>query len=504
MKMRLVYILLVLVAYVPMAWAGSERFFSDSQLEMLKTYQRAEQAVAIEGNYSKSLELYLDFIRRAERDSAHLSSQLMRAYASAAVIYGAFNDINNALKYNRLAYRMSRRTGDDVFAETSLTNLAQCQMLKKDYAGASSSADLLMKLTGADRSKILFHHLLIKGEVAARRGRDSESLTFFRRADSAATAGRLSPYHRSAPLSFIADYYERKERPDSQLVYLRRVWNLVEPLHDPMPKVESARALMSFYTRHGDMTNAVRFQKIYFGLTDSLMNMEQFLSISSRHQQREMDAKGDEIDLLNRQSWLQRIIISVIALLLLLAVAFIVIVIRQKRRLDSAYRSLFEKDTRLVEMAEATRSPASDKDNGEAAAREDRERELFRRITEAMDSTRDYCNPDFGLGSLVALAGSNVAYVSKVVGQYSGQNVPSFINEYRVREACRRILDESNYGNLTFQAIGESVGFSTQVSFNRTFKKVTGLTPTLYRKMALEGRQHPHAPESRPAVPAQE
>lgn len=67
--------------------------------------------------------------------------------------------------------------------------------------------------------------------------------------------------------------------PDSQLFYLKRVWDLVEPLRDPMPKVESARTLMSFYTTHGDMPNAVRFQKIYFNLMDSLMNMEQFLSI---------------------------------------------------------------------------------------------------------------------------------------------------------------------------------------------------------------------------------
>lgn len=64
-----------------------------------------------------------------------------------------------------------------------------------------------------------------------------------------------------------------------------------------------------------------------------------------------------------------------------------------------------------------------------------------------------------------------------------------FINEYRIREACRRLLDDENYGNITFSAIGESVGFSSQVSFNRTFKKVTGITPSLYRKMAEEERR---------------
>ena len=120
---------------------------------------------------------------------------------------------------------------------------------------------------------------------------------------------------------------------------------------------------------------------------------------------------------------------------------------------------------------------------------EGRNRDLYDRIVKLMETTRDYLNPDFGLGNLVSMAGSNVAYVSKAVKQYSGLNVPSFINEYRIREACRRILDEANFGNITFAAIGESVGFSSQVSFNRAFKKVTGLTPSLYQKMVSDKRR---------------
>lgn len=107
-----------------------------------------------------------------------------------------------------------------------------------------------------------------------------------------------------------------------------------------------------------------------------------------------------------------------------------------------------------------------------------------------MEQTHDYLNPEFGLSNIVSMAGSNVAYVSKVIKRYSGQNVPSFINEYRIREACRRILDDTNFGNITFAAIGESVGFSTQASFNRAFKKVTGITPSRYQQMVADGRKN--------------
>ena len=131
---------------------------------------------------------------------------------------------------------------------------------------------------------------------------------------------------------------------------------------------------------------------------------------------------------------------------------------------------------------------SDDCDNDTQIPDNEQNRDLYNRIVSTIESSAEYLNADFGLSNIVTAVGSNATYVSRVVRRYSGQNVPSFINEYRVREACRRLLDDK-YSNLTFGAIGESVGFSSQVSFNRTFKKVTGLTPSLYRKMAEADRK---------------
>lgn len=61
-----------------------------------------------------------------------------------------------------------------------------------------------------------------------------------------------------------------------------------------------------------------------------------------------MESKGHEIVLLNREAWQHKIIIAVIASLLTLAIVFMVIIIRQKRNLDNAYKTLFEKNNRLI------------------------------------------------------------------------------------------------------------------------------------------------------------
>lgn len=496
--MKRLFLFLLTALCVAAGHATSQRLFSDRESDLLNVFNRAEQTIRREGNYSRALDLYLAFINGAENDEA-LEKQLLTAYISVAVIYGSFNDVDNAITYNKEAWRLARKLKDTKLGELALTNLAQSYKQKRDFASAAATADSLLAFARGRSRTVIFHYSITKGEIAHLQGRHAAALRYYRRADSAARAERLSPYEQSAPMSLIADHFEAVGNPDSQLVYLKKAWALIETIHDPQPKVEAARSLMIFHTRRGDMAEARRFQDIYLGLTDSLVNPEQFLSVSTQHQQRRMAAKGDEIELLNREALRHRLIIAVIAGLLLLSIIFLIFIIRQKRSLKSAYQALFEKDKQLMAMHdEAETAPKADVDTptaadaGDSAETEpddERNRELFDRIVRVMESSADYLSADFGLSNLVVQVGSNAAYVSKVVKRHTGQNVPSFINEYRIREACRRLLDDTNYGNITFSAIGESVGFSSQVSFNRTFKKVTGITPSLYRKMAEADRR---------------
>lgn len=460
-------------------YGASSAGTADGQRRLLETYARADSTIRVEGNYPEALDLYLSFIRGAEGEK-DLEPQLLKAYLSVAVIYGSFNDVDHAIVYNRLAYPLARKLRDTRFAELALTNLAQSYREKQDFDNASRTTDSLLNLDFRNSRTLMFHYSIIKGELALQQGRNAEALRYFLKADSAANAAGLTPYEKSAPLELMAAYYEKTGQPDSQLVCLTRAWELIETGVDPQPKAECARLLMKFHTEQGNIGEARRFQNAYFNLTDSLVNLQRFLSVTARHQQTQMDSKGMEIDHLNREAFYHKTVIAIIASFLVLAIAAIIIIIRQKRNLDAAYKTLFEKDRRLISPSEGTAD----------AREEERNRALYDRIVRTMETSREYFNPDFGLSNLVAIVGSNVAYVSKVVRLYSGQNVPSFINEYRIREACRRILDEENFGNITFAAIGESVGFSSQVSFNRAFKKVTGITPSLYQKMAAAERRN--------------
>ena len=66
---------------------------------------------------------------------------------------------------------------------------------------------------------------------------------------------------------------------------------------------------------------------------------------------------------------------------------------------------------------------------------------------------------------------------------------PALLAETRVREAMRRLDgSDTQYANLTIEAIGESVGFKSRSTFSTAFKRVTGLTPNDYRRISIEKR----------------
>ena len=72
--------------------------------------------------------------------------------------------------------------------------------------------------------------------------------------------------------------------------------------------------------------------------------------------------------------------------------------------------------------------------------------------------------------------------LSQLLNDNLGKSFAQFINEYKVEEA-KKMLKENN--SFTLEAIGYEAGFSSKSSFYATFKKITGKTPSEYKKQSL-------------------
>lgn len=79
--------------------------------------------------------------------------------------------------------------------------------------------------------------------------------------------------------------------------------------------------------------------------------------------------------------------------------------------------------------------------------------------------------------------GSNRSYVSEAINSYYGMSFSNWLNNLRVRESEKLLLDEK-YTAYSIEAIAEMVGFSSISSYNSNFKRITGLTPSYFRNNA--------------------
>jgi AraC-like DNA-binding protein len=87
-------------------------------------------------------------------------------------------------------------------------------------------------------------------------------------------------------------------------------------------------------------------------------------------------------------------------------------------------------------------------------------------------------DPDLTLNRLARRAGIPSRQISGAINRVFGRNVSQVVNEYRIEEA-KRLLALSD---LTVTFIVFEAGFQTKSNFNREFLRVTGMSPSDYRR----------------------
>jgi AraC-like DNA-binding protein len=103
-------------------------------------------------------------------------------------------------------------------------------------------------------------------------------------------------------------------------------------------------------------------------------------------------------------------------------------------------------------------------------------------VRRLMEEEKLYRDSDLRLEKLSGITGVNRHHLSQVINEKIGLSFFDYLNSLRITEA-KKLLAEKNKSELNVIEIAYRVGFNNKVSFNNTFKKATGLTPTAYRKM---------------------
>ncbi len=88
-------------------------------------------------------------------------------------------------------------------------------------------------------------------------------------------------------------------------------------------------------------------------------------------------------------------------------------------------------------------------------------------------------NPNIKLKHLAEKLEVSSHFLSQLLNDNLDKSFSEYINGWRVESAKKLIKNNTNF---TLEAIGFEAGFSSKSSFYSTFKKVTGVTPAVYKK----------------------
>lgn len=102
-----------------------------------------------------------------------------------------------------------------------------------------------------------------------------------------------------------------------------------------------------------------------------------------------------------------------------------------------------------------------------------------------MQDERPYLNAELTVQDLSKQLNVSRHHLTEILNNDIGKNFFTFINEYRVEEVKRRLLDEK-FEHLTIVAIAFESGFNSKSTFNSIFKQNTGKTPSQWKTAELK------------------
>ncbi|KAF2332278.1 helix-turn-helix domain-containing protein [Flavobacterium ginsenosidimutans] len=119
------------------------------------------------------------------------------------------------------------------------------------------------------------------------------------------------------------------------------------------------------------------------------------------------------------------------------------------------------------------------KENANLSIDEAKENKIVEKLL-ALEDKLEYLNADFTLSYVAKKIKTNTTYLSYVVNKRFGKSFGEYSNELKINYVINQMITNHLYRKYSTQAIAESVGFKNAVSFAKSFRKRTGVSPAQF------------------------
>lgn len=286
--------------------------------------------------------------------------------------------------------------------------------------------------------------------------------------------------------------------------------------------------LSEAYKEKGDSANAQKYELLHYRTKERLRNDGNLSSVKNVKFMRELNKANDQVLELSAKKRMQDIILVCVLIVASVITALLYRLYRANRKIQQNNKHLYRTNVELLtketeareqraasetlirklqernERLEAaqisskvndepkdcspTELPQRQKYQGSRMTVDDT-KELYSAVLNVMENSNEIFRLGFNIDMLSELVHSRSRYVSQAINQESGSNFNTLLNEFRIKEACRRLNGNPEYANMTIEGIAESVGFKSRTSFGALFKSITGLSPSAYQRLAKEKQE---------------
>ena len=474
-------------------------------------------------NYSLCLELYIKGLKMIEGCTRR--DHIAEFYIGLGNVYWLFEDLENAGVCYENGYALSVELGDTMSQRRLANHLTGIYC----YTNQDGKAREMMKVANRlNRDKVTqaYMNMLHEGLLAINEGLPDKAAHLFRQSGRYAKAHHMHPKYECSSYDELYTMYMNLGKTDSMSYYLHKTYNILteHPMFNMLPKC--LKNMARLYEQQGNLQKANLFREKYIHLYDSIFEVREVNKLRTMQVLYGAEKLNNNIDSLKtrQQQYVmtiekQRVVIFVVGGILLLVAAVAWLIYHQRCKFRFLYKKLYTLNNELTDALEQSRArqpkpeePPREKPEEpvvtDAERQEDKEEadvqpsdsgaddvratqllpevreKLLVDIAGVMENTLEFCNAEFSLKRLATLVNSNSTYVSRAINEKYHKNFSSFLNSYRVREVCKRLKDQEHYENYTIRAIAESVGYKSQTTFIKAFKEETGMSPSVYQKIA--------------------
>lgn len=268
--------------------------------------------------------------------------------------------------------------------------------------------------------------------------------------------------------------------------------------------------ISTLYGKLGKADSALWWQERRMALSDTIFRDQRYSQIRDLNVAYEM--QNANMKLLHSENKRHTIMVALVVTLFAMVIIFVLVLvlINKNRRLNISNHDLYRRNGEIMRMNDNERKLRTEyeqriaecereikilteKDVQSVESKQSSDamdeavrQSLLEKINNVLDDVSEISKNEFSIGRLSKLVSSNSHYVSQVINETYGKNFSTVLGEARVRQACKRLGDIEAYGNLTIEAIAGELGFKSRSNFVTVFKKITGLTPSEYKKISRE------------------